>query len=95
MHTDEYEISISREVTVCRNIVARIKKNLEAFEIQSGITSAEFKSRVLAGDLSLDFREGKAWYEEIEALAVWQKRLADYEEALRALKEERGAPASR
>ena len=42
MHTDEYEISLSREIDVCRGRVRAIKKTLYKMEQKYGITTEQF-----------------------------------------------------
>lgn len=40
MHTDEYEISTGREISLCRNMIKKLKKSLEKREKQYGMTTA-------------------------------------------------------
>jgi hypothetical protein len=85
LQTDEYCISISREITVCRNMIDRQKKELTQFEKQYGISTA----RLLAGEIpeigggSLDL---ETWRNGYQGLLAWQQRLREYEEAYNDLR---------
>jgi hypothetical protein len=85
MHTDEYEISLGREITLCRNRVRKLKKSLEKLEKQSGLTTAAFLQALeggsLAGQPTL-----KSWHRDYRELQYWQKMLSDYEAARESLK---------
>jgi DNA/RNA-binding domain of Phe-tRNA-synthetase-like protein len=85
MHTDEYEISLGREIALCRNMVRKLKESLERQEKQFGMTTAAFIQALK--------REGlteqpiiQTWNQEYQELQTWQKRLTEYEEALQSLK---------
>jgi hypothetical protein len=85
MHTDEYEISLGREITLCRNRVRQLKKSLERREKQCGMTTAEFLQALEGGGLA----EGptlQGWNREYQELQYWQKMLSEYEAALESLK---------
>ena len=85
MHTDEYEISLGREITLCRKMVRRLQDALEKREKHSGMTTAAFLHALegggLAGQHSLE-----GWNKEYQELLYWQKLLTEYEEALESLK---------
>jgi hypothetical protein len=85
MHTDEYGISMSREISLCRNRVRQLKKSLERREQQYGMTTAAFLQALEEGSLSPQ-HPIKSWNQEYQALQYWQKRLREYEEALESLK---------
>ncbi len=85
MHTDEYEISIGREITLCRKIIKQVRDSLHTREKQHGMTTEELLQAVEQG------RPGEqsdllSWRQEYQDLHTWQKKLNDYEEALRSLK---------
>ena len=79
MHTDEYEISLSREIAVCRGRVRAIKKTLYTMEQKYGITTEQFLNdpKNAAGKVS-DGDAGK-WTENCTALKVWQDKHVDFE----------------
>jgi len=85
MHTDEYEISIGREISLCRRFVKKLGNLLHKREKQYGMTTEAFLRAMEEGRLSeqIHFR---VWREEYRDLQYWQKMLNDYEEALRLLK---------
>lgn len=85
LQTDEYCISISREITVCRNMVDRQKKELTQFEKQYGISTEQ----LIAGELPEIVgaaRDMETWRNGYAGLLAWQQRLREYEEAYNALR---------
>ncbi|MFA6498832.1 MAG: hypothetical protein WCV64_05820 [Desulfurivibrionaceae bacterium] len=85
LQTDEYCISISREITVCRNMIDRQKKELTQFEKQYGFSTEQ----LLAGERSEiggAARDLEAWRNGYQGLLAWQQRLREYEEAYNALR---------
>ena len=85
LQTDEYGISISREITVCRNMIDRQKKELARFEKQYGISTA----RMIAGKMpetGKEARDLEAWRNGYEGLLAWRQRLREYGEAYNALR---------
>ena len=85
LQTDEYGISISREMTVCRNMITRQVKELSRFEKQYGIST----ERLLAGETPLgvgDARTLEEWRNGYAGLLAWRQRLREYEEAYNALR---------
>ena len=85
MHTDEYEISIGREISLCRKMVRRLQDALERREKQSGMTTAAFLQTLEPGCLS-EQHPLQSWSREYQELRYWQKMLTEYEEALESLK---------
>jgi hypothetical protein len=85
MHTDEYEISIGREIALCRKLIKQRKNSLQRREKQYGMTTESLLQTWEQGLMSepSDFR---SWHKEYRELQYWQKMLNDYEEALRSLK---------
>ena len=78
MNTDEYEISLAREITVCKNIIAKITKELSRLEAKHGMTALARSSP--------DIPDRTRWLQEYETLRTWQQRLREYEEALTTIK---------
>lgn len=79
MHADEYEISLLREVEVCRNRLERLKASLLKMELRYGIATETFVERHRKGKSPVSGRDGSDWIEEYEARALWEKRLKEYE----------------
>ncbi len=84
MHTDEYEISIGREMTLCRKVVKTLRNSLHKREKQYAMTTEAVLRALDEGRISEQshFRD---WRKEYQDLQYWQKLLSDYEEALRRL----------
>jgi hypothetical protein len=85
MHTDEYEISLGREITLCRKMVRQLKDALERREKQCCLTTEAFLQTIEAGCPS-EQHPIQNWKQEYQELRYWQKRLTEYEEALKSLK---------
>ena len=85
MHTDEYEISIGREITLCRRMVRKLKDSLQRREKQCGMTTAAFL-QALEDRYQSEQHSIQSWNQEYQKLQFWQKMLAEYEEALESLK---------
>lgn len=86
MHTDEYEISLSRELEVCRNKVSILQKKL---------SSMEKKYNMLTGSFVKDFNDARidthnndfiSWFNDYDALSRWQESLRQYEEIFFSMK---------
>ncbi len=86
MHTDEYEISIGREIAFCRRMVRQLKDSLERREKQGGMTTAALLQALEEGCLS-ERHPIRVWKQEYQELQYWQKTLAEYEQALESLKQ--------
>ena len=82
MHTDEYEISIAREVKHCEQVVRKTREALAGRNKRFGLDYRGAAAAAAAGRLRIDGRELAAWREDDEALPVWEQRLAEYREAL-------------
>ena len=82
MHTDEYEISIAREINHCESVVGKIGKTLAARRQRFGMDYDEAARAAAEGRLTIAAAELAAWREDIEALPVWEQRLLEYREAL-------------
>lgn len=85
LQTDEYCISISREITVCRNMIDRQKKELAQFEKQYGISTEQ----LIVGEMPEtggEARDMEEWRNGYEGLLAWQQRLREYQEAYNELR---------
>jgi hypothetical protein len=85
MHTDEYEISIGREIAFCRKMVRQLKEALARREQQYGMSTAAFLQALEEGGLS-EQHPIESWSQEYQELQYWQKTLSEYEAALKSLK---------
>ena len=84
MHTDEYEISLGREITLCRKKVRQLQDALERREKHCGMTTAAFLQTIEAGQPS-ESHPTQGWRQEYQELRYWQKLLTEYEAALKSL----------
>jgi hypothetical protein len=85
MHTDEYEISLGREIALCRKRVRQLQDSLARREKRCGMTTAAFLKAVAGGGL-FDQQSMQGWNQEYQELQYWQKMLTEYEEARESLK---------
>ncbi len=85
MHTDEYEISIGREIIHCRKRVRRLQDALARREKQCGMTTAAFLRALEDGHLPEKHYQ-QSWSREHQELQYWLKTLTEYEKALTTLK---------
>ena len=86
MHTDEYEISIAREISHCEQVVKKMKATLQKRGQRFGMDYSEAARAAAEGGLSISTKELAAWREDIEALPVWEQRLKEYREALAVMR---------
>lgn len=82
MHTDEYEISLAREINHCQQVVKKIELAMEKRHKRYGMDFAGAAQAMAEGRLTLTSKEMMEWQEDIEALPVWEQRLKEYREAL-------------
>ncbi len=85
MHTDEYEISMGREIAFCRKMVRQLKDSLQRREKQCRMTTEAFLQALEKGSLSEQYPI-QSWKQEYQELQYWQKILIEYKEALASLK---------
>jgi hypothetical protein len=85
VHTDEYEISLSREIAICRKRVRQWQEALTRREQQAGMTTAAFLKAREEGSRP-EQPSGQSWNQDYQALQYWQKLLSEYEKALEGLK---------
>ncbi len=85
MHTDEYEISLSREVGVCNGAIRKYRRILDGMEGRHGMTTAAFLERFRLGELpaTRDFSE---WQSGFEALRYWTAALDEYQRLMEIMK---------
>ena len=89
MPTDEYGISLLRELTVCKNTIQRIRKSLQLLEQKHGKSTEVFVNELKEGRLS-DRKEFQsdydAWRSSYESLKKWEELEKEYLEAYQAMK---------
>jgi len=86
MHTDEYEISISREINHCQQVVKKTRAKLEERRQLFGMDYPEAVIAAADGRLSLQEKELARWHDDFEALPQWQQRLDEYRAALAVMR---------
>jgi len=86
MHTDEYEISIAREVNHCQQVVKKTRSRLDERKQKFGMEYPEACIAVADGELTLQAKELAAWQDDFEALPQWEQRLEEYREALAVMR---------
>jgi hypothetical protein len=87
MHTDEYEISIQREMILCRNLIKRLGNAISRRERQYGMKTEALLLVLEQGRPSEQNGDFLTWRDDHLELQVWQERLKDYEDALKMVKE--------
>ncbi len=80
MHTDEYEISLSRELAVCRNSIKRIREFFTIMERKHNKTTEQFVEEYDAGKLTDNREDYEPWRGNYESLKQWQTLERQYEE---------------
>ena len=86
MHTDEYEISISREINHCQQVVKKTRTKLEERKQQFKMEYPEAVIAATDGRLPIQEKELAAWHDDFEALPQWEQRLEEYREALAVMR---------
>jgi len=67
MHTDEFEISLSRELNVCKSIVKKLERFLTNMQRKYNIDTELFVEKFKNGEMT-NSRDFNAWAENNEAL---------------------------
>lgn len=86
MPYDEYEISLSRELTVCKNTIKRIKETLALMERAHHMSTEEFMKTFEQGALTDKKDDYEAWRVNYESLKRWKALEQQYQEAFRMMK---------
>jgi hypothetical protein len=89
VHTDEFEISLFRELQVCRNTLSRIKKTLDLMERKHRKSTEMFIEELRRGERPSDAAtddEFIAWRAAHESLLLWQDLERRYQEQFLAMK---------
>ena len=86
MHTDEYEISLSREIDVCRKKVSTLKNKLSCMEKKFNMSTGEFVKDFNEAKIDTHNNDFVSWFNDQDALVKWQKSLKQYEELFFSMK---------
>ncbi len=86
MHTDEYEISLFRELTACEKQLTKIKKRLARFEKKYDMKTEMFVAEFGCGGVEGQKDDLSAWMEEYEVLKKWEALRDQYAQLLRKMK---------
>ena len=89
MNTDEYEISLYRELAVCKNTIQRIKKSLGILERKHDKTTEAFIAEYRSGELTQhpEFKDDyEAWQSSYDSLKRWEELEKQYQDAYRIIK---------
>jgi len=78
MHTDEYQISLNREIGVCKSKIASAQKAISKLENTYGLNTEQLtEGHACATVPEKDLAE---WREHAAALKFWSGQLLQYEE---------------
>ncbi len=80
MDTDEYEISITREIKVCKDFIKKTHETIEKFEKKYEL-STENMINGKTGDKNISQSDIKKWTDSHNILKDWEYKLAEYEKA--------------
>jgi len=80
MRTDEYEISMYREIDVCKRMIAGLKKTLAIIENKQNKSSNIYIKELESGNDSDANKDCREWKENYDALKRWEEKLLQYEE---------------
>ncbi len=89
MHTDEFEISLHRELKVCESAIQRIKKTLSLMEQKHHKTTEAFIEEYRSGKPDADKEhedDYRVWESSFESLRKWQDLEQQYREQFRKMK---------
>jgi hypothetical protein len=89
MHTDEFEISLARELCVCKNTIREINYSLSILERKYNKTTATFLDELRRNQIPEDPHhrdDYEAWRSSYESLKRWRELERQYQEAIRMMK---------
>lgn len=88
MNTDEYEISIGREVDLCRRLIKILYREIHIFENRYGMDTETFLRNLEVEIQSGNEEDLLNWKKARQELQFWKKMLHEYESALSQLGEQ-------
>jgi hypothetical protein len=89
LHTDDFELSLSRELNVCKNTIQRIKKSLGILERKHNKTTEVFIQELQSNTLTghAEYKDDyEAWQSSYESLKKWEELERQYQEAFQKMK---------
>lgn len=86
MHTDEFEISLSRELNVCEGYVKKYRKELDGLEARHGMTTELFVEHSRNGRLAAA-ADGSEWQQAFDAWQRWSAARDEYGRLLGAMRQ--------
>ncbi len=86
MHTDEYEISLNRELNVCKSTIKRIREFFAIMERKHGMTTEQFVLGYDSGKLTGREEDFVPWRDNYDSLKNWVKLQREYEELFKQMK---------
>jgi len=86
MHTDEYEIALSRELDVCRKKINALQEKLFFREKKFNMSTEAFVKDFDEAKLTAHNDDFISWFNDCEALRKWQERLKQYEDIFCSMK---------
>jgi len=86
MDTDEYEISLSREINVCKRVIKQTQIKLTQRRQLFGMDFSQASKATAEGNLTITRQELADWQDDFEALPQWQQRLEQYRVALASMR---------
>lgn len=82
MHTDEYTISLSRELAVCESLIRKTLRSLAGLEHRYGCSTREFSEKVRSGLLIPETDDFRRWSELAGSLSAWTAKREEYSDLL-------------
>ena len=86
MHTDEYEISLSRELNVCEKKIKKIRQVLIGLEMKYKMKTEVFVAELSSGNIAGQKEDFAVWIREYEALKKWEALRDQYADLLKKMK---------
>ncbi len=86
MHTDEFEISLSRELSVCKNIIKKVERSLADMEKRYNLKTEVFVKEFHNGKITEINEDFITWLNNYETLKRWHDTMRQYEEIFRIMK---------
>ncbi len=86
MHTDEYEISLLRELQVCEKKIKKITEVLTGIETKYKMKREGFAAKLESGNNAGEKEDFAFWLKEYEALKKWEILRDQYAELLNRMK---------
>ncbi len=86
MDTDEYAISLSRELDVCTSYIREIERLLSRMEKKHDRKTEQAIADFRGGRVADQDGDFAAWAKAYESLEGWKRRRGEYEALVRAMR---------